>query len=85
MKKLTVVFAVLVSGFLNGQTTEEIEQYDTSKYEIIYTKLIQLSIVVLNQFISYEFNTYKFIRSIVIPYTVNNFRMIADSNVTKFK
>ncbi len=47
--------------------------------------LIQLSIVVLNQFISYEFNTYKFIRSIVILYTDNNFRMIADSNVTKFK
>ncbi len=39
MKKLTVVFAVLVSGFVNAQTTEEIDQYDTSKYEIIYTNV----------------------------------------------
>ena len=35
MKKLAVVFAVVVSGFVNGQAAEEIEQYDTSKYEII--------------------------------------------------
>ena len=27
IKKLTVVFAVVVSGFVNGQTTEEIDQY----------------------------------------------------------
>ena len=27
MKKLAVVFAVVVSGFVNGQTAEDIEQY----------------------------------------------------------
>ena len=46
---------------------------------------IQVQDIILNLFILYERNTDKFIRSIVILYTDNNFRMIADSNVTKFK
>ena len=37
MIKLTVVLAVLVIGFVNARATKKIEQYDTSKYEIIYS------------------------------------------------